>query len=99
MNAATTNILSPDILPVEELGTMLRHTEVQLPPIMHLPISMDDTIHFYQYPKTHVLVADGQFLLLIDILIQDRAQQLQILPKVTPSLQCYIQIFPSTPTL
>ena len=45
---------------------------------MHLPISMDNSLHFYRYLKTHVLVAEEQFLLLIDVPIQDRAQQLQI---------------------
>ena len=73
-----TNIVSPDILPVEEHRSMLRHIELQLPSIMHLPISLDDTLHFYWYLKTHMLVADGQFSLLIDIPIQARAQQLQI---------------------
>ena len=47
VNAAMTNILSPDILPVEVLGTMLRHIEVQVSSIMHLPISLDNRLHFY----------------------------------------------------
>ena len=34
---------------------------------MHLPISLDKTLHFYRYLKTHVLVAEEQFLLLIDV--------------------------------
>ena len=38
IDAAMTHILSPDILPVEELRYMLRHIELQLSPIMHLPI-------------------------------------------------------------
>ena len=58
VNAATTNILSPNILPVEELRNMLR---------LHLPISSDNTFHFYQDLTTQVLIADGQFLLLIDV--------------------------------
>ena len=41
---------------------------------MHLPISLDDTLHFYQYLKEHILTADGQFLYLIDIPTQDSAQ-------------------------
>ena len=45
---------------------------------MHLPISLDDILYFYHYLKTHVLIAEGQFLLLIDVPIQNRAQQLQI---------------------
>ena len=72
-DAAMTNILSPDILPVEVLRGMLRHIESQLPSIMHLLKSSDDTLHFYLYLKTHMLVADGQFLLLIDVPIHDRA--------------------------
>ena len=73
-----TNVLSPDILPVEELRSMLRHIKLELPSIMHLPISLDDTLHFYWYLKTHMLVANGQFLLLTDVSLQGRAQQLQI---------------------
>ena len=72
VNAAMTNILSPDILPAEEFRNMLRHIDLQLPSIMHPPISLDDTLHFYWYHKTHVLVADGQFLLLTDVPIQNR---------------------------
>ena len=78
MDAATTNILSPDILPVEDLRNMLRHIESELPSTMHLPISFDDTLHFYQYLNQYILITDGQFLLLIDVPIQNRAQQLQI---------------------
>ena len=75
---ATAYILSPDILPVKELKGMLRHIESQLPSIRYLPISLDNTLHFYRYFKTHILVAEEQFLLLIHVPIQDRAQQLQI---------------------
>ena len=77
VDAAMINILSPAILPVEELRTRVRHIKAQLPFIMHLPVSLDDTLHFYAYLKTHMLAADVQFLLLIDIPIQDRPQQLQ----------------------
>ena len=45
---------------------------------MHLPISSENTLHFYQYLNTHVMIADGQFLLLINVPIQNRAQQLKI---------------------
>ena len=45
---------------------------------MHLPISLDDTPHFYQYLKTLELIVEGQLLLLIDVPIQNRAQKLQI---------------------
>ena len=67
MNAATTNMLSPDILPVEDLGNMPRQIESKIPSVMHLPISLDNTLHFYQYLSTHVMIADRQFLLLIDM--------------------------------
>ena len=78
VDVATTNVLSLYILPVEDLRNMLRHVESELPSMMHLPISLDNTLHFYWYLNTHVLIADGQFLLLIDVPIQNRAQQLQI---------------------
>ena len=72
-DAATTNVLSPDILFVEDLRNMLRHIESELPSVMHLPISLHNTLHFYQYLSTHVLIADGQFLLLINVSIENRA--------------------------
>ena len=52
--------------------------ESELPPNMHLPISSSDPLHFYRYLRSHVLVEESQFLLLIDVPIQDRAQQIQI---------------------
>ena len=61
VDATTPNILSPDTLPVKELKGMLRHIEPQLPSIMHLSILSDNTLHFYRYLKTHVLVAEEQF--------------------------------------
>ena len=78
INAATTNIFSPDVLPIEELIDMLRHIKSQPPSIMHLSISSNDILHFFHYLKTHMLVADGQYLLLTDVLLQDRAQQYQV---------------------
>ena len=77
VDAATTNILSPHILPVRDLRNMLRYIESELPSTMHLPISSDDTLHFYWYFSTHVLIAEGHSLLLMDVPIQNRAQQLQ----------------------
>ena len=47
LEAATTNILSQDIPPVKELGNLPRHIKVQLPLIMHLPISLENALHFY----------------------------------------------------
>ena len=58
VDAAPTNILSPDILPAEDLRNMLRHIESELPSTMHLPISLDDTPHFYWYLNTDVLIED-----------------------------------------
>ena len=52
VDAATTNILSPDKLLVKEIKSMLRHIESQLPSIIHLCISLDNTLHFYRYLKT-----------------------------------------------
>ena len=49
-----------------------------LPPTLHLPISPEDTLHFYRYLHTHVLIENKQFLLLIDIPIQDRACQITV---------------------
>ena len=78
IDAATTGILSPHVLPVEDLQKMLIHIKEALPPPMHLPVSSEDTLHFYRYPHTQVLIADKQFFLLIIVPIQDHAQQLEI---------------------
>ena len=77
-DAATVGILSPHILPVEHLRKMLLHIEGALPLTMHLSISSEDTLHFYRYLHTHVLIADEQFLLLIDVSTQHHAQQIEI---------------------
>ena len=73
IDTATISILSLNLLPVEDLREMLMHIEVELPSTMLLPVSLDDTLHFYRYLHTHILVAEEQFLLLIDIPIQDYA--------------------------
>ena len=78
VNAATTRTLSPHILPIADLKQMLSHIEETLPPTMNLPVSSEDTLHFYRYLHTHVLIANRQFLLLKDILIQDCMQQLSV---------------------
>ena len=78
VDAATIGILSPHILPVEDLKKMLKYIEDTLPSTMHLPISSDDTLHFYRYWCTHILITDEQFLLLIDVPIQDHAQQIEV---------------------
>ena len=74
IDAAMTGILSPHVLPVEDLEKMLTHIEEALPSTMHLPVSSEDTPpHFYRYLCTHILIADEEFLLLIDVPIQDHA--------------------------
>ena len=76
IDAATTEILSPHMLPIQDLKKMMKYIEDTLPPMMHLPISSEDTLHFYRYLGTHVLITDEKFLLLIDVPIQDHAQQI-----------------------
>ena len=78
IDAATTGILSPHVLPVEDLREMLSHIEQTLPSTMNLPISSEGALHFYRYLCTHVLTVDEQFLLLTDVPIQDHAQQMVI---------------------
>ena len=68
-DAATTSILSPHILSVEDWREMLMPIKAALPSTMHLPVSLDDTLHFSRYLCTHVLVAEEQFLLLNNVLI------------------------------
>ena len=53
INAATSGTLSPHILPVMDLQKMLLHTEETLPSMLHLPVSPNDTLHFYRYQHTH----------------------------------------------
>ena len=78
IDAATSSILSPHVLPITDLQKMLWHIADTLPPTLHLPISPEDTLHFYSYLHTHVLIVKKQFLLLIDIPIQDRACQITV---------------------
>ena len=49
--------LSPHVLPIMDLKKMLSHIAETLPPTLHLPVSSEDTIHFYQYICTHILIA------------------------------------------
>ena len=39
---------------------MLSHIEETLPSTLHLPVSTKDTLHFYWYLCTHVLMTDKQ---------------------------------------
>ena len=61
INAATSGILSPHILPVVDLQKMLSHIADALPPMLHLPVSPDDTVHFYRYLCMHVLIENSFF--------------------------------------
>ena len=78
IDAATTGTLSLHILPIMDLKKMLCHIEGTLLPMLHLPVSSEDTLHCYHYLHTHVLIANKQFLLLINVPIQDWSQQLSI---------------------
>ena len=78
IDAATSGTLSPHVLPFIDLQRMLQHIADTLPPTLHLSISPDDNLHFYRHLCTHVLIENKQFLLLIDIPIQDRSQQITI---------------------
>ena len=78
IDAAMIGTLSPHILPIMDLKKMLSHIEETLPSTLHLPVSSEDTLHFYSYLCMHDLIANKQFLLLIDVPIQDQSQQLSI---------------------
>ena len=58
INAAKTGTLSPHILPITDLKQMQFHIEETLPSTMHLPVSSEDTLHFYRYLCAHVLIAN-----------------------------------------
>ena len=73
INVATSGTRSPHVLPVVDLQKILTCTADTLPPMLHLPVSPDDTLHFYRYLHMQVLIENKQFLLLIDIPIQDRS--------------------------
>ena len=55
IDAATTGILSPHVLPVGDLQEMLIHIEAELPSTMHSPLALDDMLHFYRYLHTHIV--------------------------------------------
>ena len=78
IDAAMTGTLCPHILPIMDLKKMLSHIEETLPSTLHLPVSSEDTLHFYWYLHMHVLITNKQFLLLIDVPFQDQSQQLSI---------------------
>ena len=78
IDAATTGTFSPCIFPLMDLKKMLSHIEETLPSMLHLPVSPEATLLFYRYLCTHVLITNKQFLLLIDVPIQDLSQKLSI---------------------
>ena len=59
IDADTSGTLSPHILPVMDLQKMLLHISDTLSPMLHLPVSPDDTLHFYRYLCTHVLIENN----------------------------------------
>ena len=56
VDAATTGIFSPHILPIEDLRKMLSHIEETLSSTMHLTVSSEDTFHFYRHLHTQILI-------------------------------------------
>ena len=66
-DAATTGTLSSHILPIADLKQMLSYIEESLPTTMQLPVSSEDTLHFYRYLHTHIFIPNRQVLLLIGI--------------------------------
>ena len=61
VDAAMMGTLLPHILPIVDLKKMLSHIEETLASTLHLPVSPEDTLHFYRYLHTHILTADKQF--------------------------------------
>ena len=78
IDAATSVTLSPHVLHVSDFQRMLQHIADTLPPMLHLPASPEDTLHFYRYLCTHVVIENKQFLLLINVPIQERSRQITI---------------------
>ena len=50
IDAATTGILSPHVLPVQDIRKMILHIEETLPLTMQLPVSSEDTPSLLQIP-------------------------------------------------
>ena len=78
IDATTTGTLSLHILPIMDLKKMLSQIGETLLCTLHLPVSSEDALHFYCYCCTHVLITNKQFILLIDVPIQDHSQQISI---------------------
>ena len=47
IDSATIGTLLPHILSIMDLRKMLSHIEETLPSTLHLPVSSEDTLHFY----------------------------------------------------
>ena len=54
IDTATTGILSPHVLPVDDLQEIMICIKAELPSTMHLAVSLDDTLNFYRYLCTCV---------------------------------------------
>ena len=63
---------------IDKISRNVNTHQEALPSAMHLPILSEETPYFYRYLCTHILIADKQFLLLINVPIQDHTQQLKI---------------------
>ena len=61
IDTATTDTLTPHLIPVPNLQKMLYQIESELPPSMDLPIPSSDPLRFYRYFRTHILVEENQF--------------------------------------
>ena len=59
IDVATSGIFAPCILLVVALQKMLSHIADTLPPMLHLPVSPDDPLHFYRYLHTCVLIKNS----------------------------------------
>ena len=86
IDAATSGTLPPHVLPVVDLQRILTHIADTLTPMLHLPVSPDDALDFYRYLHTPVLIENKQFLLLIEVPIQDRSWQITIHEVLTLSI-------------
>ena len=62
IDAATSGILSPHMVYLLWIyKRCLLHISDTLPPTLHLPVSPDDTLHFYRYLCTHILIENKKF--------------------------------------
>ena len=59
IDVATSGTLSPHVLLVIDLQRMLLHIGDSLSPTLHFLVSPDDTLHFYRYLCTHVLIENS----------------------------------------